>query len=174
MAMRRDRRGFSMVELIVVIAILGILAGTSVTLFGHIRYANIKKAVETVSDRLDRQRIMSMSRQGTQYLYIYRMSDGYYMKSLSVKLDAYDAAYLATDADKICGKNIDISGEDSTGTVTPLASESSLIRIVFKKSGVLNVSTEDNSGTNVRGIVFSGSSTYCIRLIPETGKHLIE
>lgn len=170
--MKKDQRGFSMVELIVVIAIVGILAGASASLIGHIRAANTQKAVETVSDMLDRQRITSMSKQGTQYLYIYRLDDGYYMKALSDKLDMYQDGLLGTGGIKICGDAIAVSMQKGSGSVETMQRKNQVIRIVFKKSGALNMDAD--SGTTYDHIIFAGSRTYTIELYEATGKHAIQ
>ena len=174
--MKRDQRGFSLVEIIVVIAITAILVGSSVTMINYIRYANTQKAVEAVGDMLDRQRISSMSQQGTQYLYIYRLDDGYYMKALyNTKLSSYNSGSLGSGGIKICSESIAIRWEDFDGNQTELQKENQVIRVVFKRSGVLNTDPRENSySTNVSKIIFEGSSTYTITLIEETGKHIIE
>lgn len=170
--MKKDHRGFSLVELIIVIAIAGILVGASTTMMGHIRYANAKKAVETVSDMLDRQRINSMTRQGTQYLYIYRLNDGYYMKVLNLSLDAYNASFLDDSGVKICGENMTVSSQLAGGTPAALGRQSGIIRIVFKRSGALK--TDGSDATTADQIIFTGSSTHTITLYSETGKHAID
>lgn len=163
-----------MVELIVVIAIIGILSGASVTYFGHMRYAKTEKAVETVSDMLDRQRIVSMSRQGISYLYIYRRDDGYYMKATDSWLTAYSSAVLGSGGTKICDNTISVQMVDATGNQTELEKERDIIRVVFKRSGALNTENGDSAGTNVSQIVFIGSGTHSIRLFEETGKHTVD
>lgn len=171
--MKRDHRGFSLVELIIVIAIIGILAGASISLYGHVRYANMEKTVETVSNMLDRQRIVSMSQKGTRYLYIYRLDDGYYMKASDNWLTMYNAE-LGTGGTKICGNNISVQMVDDDNNQSELSKESDIIRIVFQRSGALKTDSGDSSGTNVRRIVFIGNSTRSIRLFPETGKHKVD
>lgn len=170
--MKKDQRGFSMVELIVVIAIVGILMGASVSLIGHIRAANIQKAVETVSDMLDRQRINTMTKQGTQYLYIYRLDDGYYMKVVSDKLDAYDEGLLGSGGTKICSDSIAITMQKGSGSIETMQRKSQVIRIVFKKSGSLNM--DSGNGTTYDHIIFTGSGTCTIELFAATGKHAIQ
>lgn len=170
--MKKDQRGFSMVELIVVIAIVGILMGASVSLIGHIRSANIQKAVETVSDMLDRQRINSMTKQGTHYLYIYRLDDGYYMKALSDKLITYNDGLLGTGGTKICSDAISVSMQNGAGSIETMQKKNQIIRIVFKKSGALN--TDPDSGTTYDHIIFTGNGTYTIELYASTGKHAIQ
>lgn len=172
--MKRDQRGFSLVEVIVVIAIIGILAGASVSLFGHVRYANMEKALETVSNMLDRQRITSMSQKDIQYLYIYRLDDGYYMKTTDSALTTYSSSVLGTGGTKICSNSISIQMEDYAGNQTELAKENDIIRIVFKRNGALNAENSDSTGTNVSRIVFIGSGTHTIRLITDTGKHTVD
>lgn len=169
--MKKDQRGFSMVELIVVIAIVGILTGASVSLIGHISAANTQKAVETVSDMLDRQRINSMTKQGTQYIYIYRLDDGYYMKVLSDKLATYSDSLLGSGGTKICSDAITVSMQRGSGAVETIQKKNQIIRIAFKKSGSLNMDLDN--GTTHDHIIFAGSSTYTIDLFEATGKHAI-
>lgn len=175
--MKRDNRGFSMVELVVVIAIVGILAGISVTMYGQVTYANTKKTVEEVSDMLDRQRITSMSRKETQYLYIYHLSDGYYMKMLVDDgsgtvpvLDSLNTSLLDEDGTRISSNGISIYKDTESNST--LVTGDTIIRIVFRRSGVFD--TNADSGTNVSRIIFVGSGTHTITLIKETGKHLTD
>ena len=162
-----------MVEMIVTIAIAAILMGAAVSLIGHIHYANAMKAVETVSDWLDRQRILSMSRKGTQYLYLYRLEDGYYLQSLEdTPLTGFDETLLNDSGVKICNNSIEISIEKTGEAPVLLEPKNQIIRIVFKRSGVFNVNAD---GTNTDRILFQGNGgAHTIRLIEETGKHIVD
>lgn len=47
------QNGITLVEIIIVIAIIGILASTSVMMIGHLHYANTQKVVRTLDSSLD-------------------------------------------------------------------------------------------------------------------------
>lgn len=170
--MKKDQRGFSLVELIVVIAIIGVLAGGTVTLISHIQYANTQRAVQAVSDMLNRTRITSMSRQGPQYLYIYRLDDGYYMKVCDSVLDAYDDSKLGSGGIKICSDSISISMNLSGGSPVALQRRNQVIRVAYKRSGVLNTNIA-SGGSNADQIIFNGNGTFTIQIYANTGKHAV-
>lgn len=177
--MRRDQKGFSLIEVIIVIAMIGIFAGISVSMMGHIRYADTKKTVESVSSALEKQRINTMSKAGTPYLYIYKLSDGYYMKQVSDRSDncitTFDSSVFTSDGLKIAGNNAEIYIDSETGTKVD---STSFIRIAFTKNGVFETAkvseTDSTERTNVSRIVIKGSGSYTITLVKATGKHIVE
>ena len=167
----RDHRGMSLVEIILVLALIGILAGASATLMGHIRYANTKKAVEAIDTALNKQRVEAMSHSDTPYLYIYALSDGYYMRQLNDEIYTFDSAKLSSDGVKLCGSSTEIYMESLGGTKV---TGGTFIRIAFKRSGVFDTTVvSGEKRTNVTDIVIKGSGTYTIHLAEETGKHYV-
>ncbi len=167
--MRKDRRGMSLVEIIVVIAVIGILAGFSVPLLGNIRYANTKKTVEGICSALDRQRVAAMTKEGNTFLYIYRKEDGCYACSAA---DSYDDVPSApgTFGDggiKLCGNSTEIAF--SLGGTARQVEGDDMIRIGYKRSGVL-----DAANTNAEQIIVSGNGTHTITLIAQTGKYVAD
>ena len=64
------QNGITLVEIIIVIAIIGILASTSVMMIGHLHYANTQKVVRTLDSSLDALQVRTMSKAGSSYLYI--------------------------------------------------------------------------------------------------------
>ena len=170
----RDHKGMSLVEIILVLAIMGIMTGVSATLIGHIYYANTKKAVEEIDATLSKQRVEAMSHKDTIYLYIYSLSDGYYMKQLSEELYAFDSSKMTSDGIKLCGGSTTVLRD---GTAVD---DSHIIRIAYKRSGVFD--TTDVSAvagisgekrTNVTTITVSGRGSFSISLTAETGKHYV-
>lgn len=174
--LRQDRRGMSLVEIIIVIAIIGILAGVSASLYGQIRHVNTRKVVEEVETELKRQRVSAMTKGGKTYLYLYGLGDGYYMKTSAVKKESFDTGFFTADATKICGKNAKIY-RDSVGASGEIAeANGTFIRICYKKSGVLdyNQPSGEEKNTNTETVIIEGSSRYRIRLVEETGKYYVE
>lgn len=170
--LREDNRGFSLVELIVVMAIVAILVGATVSLFRQITFANTEKAAETISANLEKARVTAMSKSGNNYIYIYKLDDGYYMKSSSVLMDALDAAQLDKNGVKICNNNIKIYRGGASGT---LVDGSEVIRIRYTKTGVFHAETNVFSGSGTEGqIVVNGVGDHTISLIKTTGKNYVD
>lgn len=171
----RDHKGMSLVEIIIVLAVMGIMTGVSFTLIGHVYYANTKQAVEEIDAMLNKQRVEAMSHKDTIYLYIYPLSDGYYMKQLNEELYAFDSSKMTSDGVKLCGGSTTVQRDGVT------VDGSHIIRIAYKRSGVFD--TTDVSGavgaaagerrTNVTTITVDGRGTYSISLTAETGKHYV-
>ncbi len=172
MRLRENQKGMSLVEIIIVIAMIGILAGTSISMLSYIMMGNTQKAAKTVSTAIEKQQANTMSKAGVPYLYIYKLSDGYYMKTIiDVEIaDSNDTDFSQLDSSgtKLAGTNVTISKVDSAGTAGDVT-ETDFIRVVYKKSGVF-----DSSKTNVSQIIIDGSGTYKITLIEATGKHILE
>ena len=70
--MKNRKKGFTMLELIIVIAILGIFTALTSLTFAYIRSGNVKSAAKTVDATLDTLRIETMSRFKTPKMYIYK------------------------------------------------------------------------------------------------------
>lgn len=174
MRLRDNQKGMSLVEIIIVIAMIGILAGTSISMLSYIMLGNTQKAAKTISTAIEKQQANTMSKAGVPYLYIYKLSDGYYMKTImDVEIaDSSDANFAMLDdsGTKLAGPNVTISKvdpSDATGTETVIT-ETDFIRVVYKKSGVFD------SKTNVSRIIIDGTGSYTITLIEATGKHILE
>ena len=95
------QNGITLVEIIIVIAIIGILASTSVMMIGHLHYANTQKVVRTLDSSLDALQVRTMSKAGSSYLYIYKLDNGYYTRVLSDNLGSFDDTKLTSDGTKL-------------------------------------------------------------------------
>lgn len=170
--MRKDNKGFSLVEMIVVIAIAAILVGASATMIRQISLANTEKAAETIATTLDKERITAMSKAGTRYTYIYQLSDGCYMKTLDVSLDTFDGSLMDNNGIKLCSNRVEIYKDSTSGTKVE---GSNIIRIHYTKTGVFASDTNVFTGTNVEGkIVVTGVGTRTLSLIKTTGKNYMD
>ena len=161
-----NHKGMTLVEIILVIAIIGIMAGTAVAMIGHIRYADTQKTVKAIDSALDKLQIQTMSKTGNHYLYIYHLSNGCYMKVLSDNLSSFDAAKLNSDGTKLANNSVSIYKDSLSGTKVD---GNDFIKIAYTKE-----LTFDMTNTNVNAIVVNGGSSYTLHLFPETGRHKVD
>lgn len=166
-----NNKGMSLVEIIIIIAIIGILAVASLSLAGNIRYANTQKAVENIGDKMDSLQVTTMSKSQKQYLYIYRVGGDYYAKTTTDCLSSFDNKVLDDKGTKLSNSALNISYVPHNGEDEVTVGPSNFIRICYKRSGGFSYSA---SGTTCDKIYVKGSRTYTITLAEETGKHFIE
>lgn len=157
-----EQRGITLVEIIIVIAIIGILASTSVMMIGHLHYADTQKVVKTLDSTLDQLQVKAISKSGNYYLYIYRLNNGYYAKILPDNLSAFDGTLLDGDGTKLSNTTIKICQNG-----TELA-ENDFMKIAYTKQA-----TFDTTNTTVQTILIDGVPKYSIQLVYDTGKHFV-
>lgn len=158
----RNQNGITLVEIIIVIAIVGILASTAIMMIGHLHYADTQKVVKTLDSSLNELQVKTMSKTGDYYMYVYHLSDGYYVQILSENLPAFDASRLTTDGKKLSNNTISICQD---GVELP---EDGYMKIAYTKQA-----TFDTANTNVQTIQIDGVPEYSIQLVYDTGKHFV-
>lgn len=171
---RKKNAGFSLVELIVVILIIGIIGTGTTVAVSVIHNANVKSATKNLSAMLSKARQEAINRtSGAVWLRLYMDGEKDYYASV-----IYDNGTVQTElsTQKLgnSGLNISIKEESGDSTLiinpaspaspTPVATE---VLLHFKKStgGIVE---------NYTDITVTGSETKNIILIRETGRCFVE
>lgn len=163
----RDQNGITLVEIIIVIAIIGILASTSVMMIGHLHYADTQKVVQTLDSSMDALQVKTMSKAGKYYMYVYKLDNSFYMKILSDDTKGFDETKFTKDGTRLCNDTIKIYGIKG-GTKTEVTDKSFVIKVAYTKSALFD------SCTNVDEIFIDGVPDYTLKLVADTGKHFVK
>ena len=165
-------KGFSLIELVVVIAILGIAAGLVVGSLNVVHVQNMRSCASEIDALLSKTKICAMSRAGNVYLVLRQTSDGVYA-------DYYEGGVLR-QTDKVGKSTVIVVWND--GTEHDLG-DGPLCLTFDRGTGAfepLSVSF------GYAGLTYGGGGDYCdsvtvssggrstrIELTPVTGKHLV-
>lgn len=164
----RNEAGVTLIEIIIVLAIIGILASASVLLIGHLHYADTERVINNIDTSMNELQIKNISKAEQSYLYIYHLSDGYYMRILSDDLSGFDSSKLNGDGAKLSNNTIEIYGTDAGGSRVAIKETANYIKVSYTKSGSF-----DSSKTNVKEIAIEGTPQQTLTLVFDTGKHFI-
>lgn len=162
------KKGFSLIEVIICLAIASILSVSAFSLAGYIKNADTKKCGKQLNQKIETARMTTMSKSGDWQFYIYKESDGiYYCLTTDTTLDRSKGKKIGSSSMKLYATK---KGE----TETLLSEGTSEIHMKFtKNTGCF--STEDGASI-YKSIRVEGknSVSITIQLVEKTGKHYIE
>ena len=190
--MKKNNTGFSLVELMVVIAIMAVLMGLASYSFGLILSSSAKECAQKLSSQLYETRTGSMCRYGEELTIYYHKntgssdeySDGYYIYRVSNTIQngatVADMKKQLTNAEirKIASGRVKITAYIE-GDSTPITiNNATSITISYQhSSGAFDYGIIDGASTGSyfeKLVIESGNKVYTIKMVPETGKHSIE
>jgi prepilin-type N-terminal cleavage/methylation domain-containing protein len=158
-----NNRGFSLIELIVVITILVVLAGGVMSLTGLLNGRQAKQAREKLFSRIDGVRTTTMAKRNTTAILELKGTDYVMTVTSTTKENPGGDAMQYTIADS--GK---VELYYSTDDISRTKITSSITIEFDRASGALKA---QGDGTYIRHIyAVQGSKEYGIKIYPETGK----
>lgn len=181
-----NKKGFSLIEVIACIAMIGILAGSAVSLAGQIKYANTKKCVKVLNQKVETARMTAMTKKGEWNMFIYRGEvngkKGLYYQII----DSSDIVYGKMERIGDYSINVEyaeksrpageVGGGGTVGAYKKL--DNGFIKLQFEKStGAFRTSGESTGLESVYDSIKlynDGGKEYVIRFVEKTGKHYIE
>lgn len=160
------KKGISMMELIVTVAVIGIFTGLSTIGVQYIQSGNVKAAAQTIDSNLSKLKYDAHSQATMPVMYIYMENGFYYMQCNKDGLNR--DALIAGNGKKLCNSNCKIQYDD-----THTVGASDIIKIAYKKGtgGFSSLSTPRN---NIIISNANGTHAYKITIVFETGKHYLE
>jgi prepilin-type N-terminal cleavage/methylation domain-containing protein len=169
-----DNRGFSMVEIIVTIAILVILAATAIRSIAYLNHGNAKKCMGQLESTLDRVQSETLGKETTPYLYVFKSDKGYRMVTSTNKNLTW-AELNSMTSTALGGNNLKLTAKNMvTASGTKINSDLSggeVLRLGFQKSTGAFLSDSYCESIVLTG---NGGSTRTLYLVERTGKHYVE
>lgn len=157
-----NQRGFSLLELVVVIAIMGVVAVGGLLSMSLVFGQNVKSCYKELEGYLQKTRMMAMSKEDAK-LKIYTKSDGVYVdlstESREVKIGKAGITVSYHDTD---GNTVDVTGTTE-------------LEISFDRSSGAFKPLEGSTSNYCDEIkVTDGERTYQLNLVPKTGKFYLD
>ncbi len=159
---RKKNSGFSLVELVVLLAIMGILMAGGITAFGLIFSTSAKETTSKIDSALNKTKVEAMSRASAS-VEIYKDStdSSYYVR--------YTINGTTQNPIKVGSSRVNVAYVDSSGTTTTITGSNNLIISFDRASGGFKpISGTSNYCKSI--IVTSGAKTYTITCERLTGK----
>ena len=197
MDIRKDKRGFSLVELIIAMAIMAVFAGAIIGGLLYINAGKTKKASAKLNNEITSIQTATMTKKGVTYLYIYRTSDGIFSSTGKATADTdgdgvpdgyksrsdLDAALTAgkISQTKLCDSSVKITGSEAGASATSLT-ESNMLKLGYSKGTGSFIYSNDGTVTSGKKmtempfynkIELSGKEKFTIQLVKTTGKHFV-
>lgn len=165
--MRKDHRGLSMIELIIVLAVLAILSTGTIGIYRSLGFANTKKAAVYIDNLLTRARLDTMSKKDRTYVYLYQI-DGrlYSIQSNDGGLSMDPGGGLSVEEGSPFSRNISLSYIDHSGATCKLEDDQWICISFRRDSGAFD-------SYYSRLIINSRNSSTEITCVKETGRHWV-
>ena len=163
-----NNKGFSLVELIVVIAIMGVVSVGGIVSYGLLYSANAKEASAKLNSALNKTRIEAMSKVSASIEIYENDADSKYYATIKVGENEQDPIYIGSS-------RVVISYED-TNTTTTIEDDDTLVISFDRETGafkpIRNDGTVDVYCKEIT--VEAGHKTYTIQCEKLTGKTIVK
>lgn len=185
--MKQDNRGLSLVELIVVIAIMAVMIGIGILSISLLFGTQARGCVQNVSTMLGETKTGCLSRFDETMTLSYRTkgtdkaitSDGYYAENYvyTINKDATSIPVGGSEIRRMGSKKVIITVYLSDGSNFELGTSRSVTISYNRSTGAFDPVIVDGTQTDdyIEKITFaSGARTYTITMVQETGKHTVQ
>lgn len=163
--MKKDNRGISLVEMIIVIAILAVVSGGVAIGIGSALSKPAEECTKKITDSLKNARVSTMGK-NTVKLYLYSDTDGIYLKEEVLVTDGTATSKTIRIGQRGVEVSYQVTGDSS---YTSLGGEGNPLTLSYKRTtGGFN---EVSSGKYCEYIkVKKGNREYTLQLYSLTGK----
>lgn len=163
--MKKNNQGFSLVELIVIIAIMAVLMTSVITYIGMLGTGQAKKCANGINSAFSQTKVCAMSR-SSAYMVVYSNTDGVFVKTVQGSNERID---------KVGNKGaiVEYRTVRNGATFMPVGSDAdSGVRIEFDRA---SGACKKVAGEYCYGFrVTCGKTTYIVNIEPLTGKAKIQ
>lgn len=160
--MKKNNKGFSLVELIVIIAIMAVLVGGVVGYAGVYGSTKVKNCAKEIESRLSETKVCAMSK-SQAYITIYADDTGVYVTSVQGSV---------TETEKIGEKGLSVSYRNvrSGNSYTAVGTtEATGLKIEFDRASGACKKMADGKYCYAINVT-NGTTTYTVNIEPITGK----
>lgn len=164
--MKKNNKGFSLVELIVIIAIMAVLTTSIITYIGMIGSAEAKKCANGLSSGLSQTKVCAMSRSSASMI-VYANDTGVYLKTVQGSTERVEK--IGKEGTKVEYRVV----RDSDAFTPVGTTEATGVKIEFDRAS--GACKKMSTGEYCYGFkVTCGKTTYIVNLEPLTGKAMIQ
>lgn len=184
----KENRGFSLVEVLIVVAIMGIMIGFVFIGLPLLTGQHARKCANNMSAALGKEKNYALARSGTAdcYMELLLDADGYHIKYYipknAVVDGSLDSDWVLAEDETIGSAQVDVSCNFDDGTSAVIKSGQSVKLIFDRADGSFKEAVRsDGTALGTSGgsahctdITFDRGKKYVITLYPDTGKHVLE
>lgn len=168
---KRKQPGFSLMELIIVIAIMALMASGIGISIGLLRSSDAKKLAGEINSSLTKLRSENMAKSELSYMHIYYYEDNYYIQM------SKDPTPLEDGSGRMIGSgSVSVSFKGKSDIPLGTGLTGTLSFCINKKDGsfVGKVNNTELETTSEIEVSSNTSTKYRIVLVRDTGRHYME
>ncbi|MEG1633684.1 MAG: prepilin-type N-terminal cleavage/methylation domain-containing protein [Oscillospiraceae bacterium] len=164
-AIKKNNRGYTLVELMVVVAIIGVCVGLASLSISTVSSAQAKKTASSIDASISKCKIYALSRAQKVYIELSALNGETHVK-------LFEKDILVSD-DVVGGERAPVS-YTVNGTDTPISGTNTLKISFSRDTGAFDFSGNTFSPDNCSSIkIAGGGRSYVITLVPSTGAHTL-